>query len=60
MSNNLSCIFSKENTTPNSQIPTLLASSSISVHIDLHFEVDLRLVRNYAYNFVNKDKAHPN
>lgn len=34
--------------------------ASVCAYIDLHFEVDLRLVENYAYNFVNKDKAHPN
>lgn len=37
-----------------------IPASSVCAYIDLHFEVDLRLVENYAYNFVNKDKAHPN
>lgn len=44
--NNLSCIFSNEKYYSNTQIPILLASSqtSVSVYIDLHFEVDLRFL----------------
>ena len=34
--------------------------ASVCAYIDLHFEVGLRFVENYAYNFVNKDKAHTN
>ena len=41
-------------------LPFLPLPASVCAYTDLHFEVDLRLVENYAYNFVNKDKAHPN
>lgn len=49
-----------KNTTLTVKFLSLPLPASVCAYIDLHFEVDLRLVENYAYNFVNKDKAHPN